>query len=107
MIANKRRFGGRSMFRKVLVLALVLGLFTFNGCLTKPISYVAAVATEAVHPDGPLSSFIGYGPWSSEFADSIDHFETHRRSYLKDMESLVSDWDRHFLNYDTENPFSE
>jgi hypothetical protein len=95
------------MFRKVLVLALVLGLFTFTGCLTKPVSYAAAALTEVVHPDGPVSSFFGYGPSSSEFADSIDHFQAHQRSYLKDMESLVKDWDRHFLNYDTENPFSE
>ena len=95
------------MFRKVLVLALVLGLFTFTGCLTKPLSYVAAVTSEIVHPDGPVCSFLGYGPGSEEFTDSIDHFEAHRRSYLKDMQSMVKDWDRHFLNYDTENPFSE
>ncbi len=95
------------MLRKFVVLALLVGLFAFSGCLTKPISYGFAVASEAVHPDGPVCSFLGYGPWSEEFAASIDHFEAHRRSYENDMHAVVSDWDKHFLRYDTTNPFSE
>jgi hypothetical protein len=95
------------MFKFVLVLALVLGLMTFTGCLTKPLSYVVTVATEVVHPDGPFCSFLGYGPWSEEFSQSLDHFEAHRRSYYNDMQTVVKDWDKHFLNYDTQNPFAE
>lgn len=95
------------MLRKVLPLVLVLGMLCFTGCLTKPISYMEAAATEALHPDGPVSSFLGYGPWSDEFAASIDHFEAHRRTYENDLHAIVDDWDKHFLRYDPYDPFAE
>ena len=95
------------MPRKLFVALALISLIALTGCLTKPIAVVQTVATEMVHPDGPVATFFGYGPWSEEFKDSFAHFDSHRRTYLRDLNAIVRDWDRHFLNYDEADFFAE
>jgi len=95
------------MLRKfVLVLALV-AVLSLTGCLTKHIAVVETVATEFIHPDGPIQSFFAFGPWSDEFADSYEDFDARRRTYLRDLNAFVDDYDKHFLRYDKYDPFAE
>ena len=95
------------MLRNVLVLVLLVSLVAMAGCLTKPISYIGALAGEVVHPNGPVSSFIYYGPGSDEFNRALEHTGAHARTLEANMNSIVDDWDKHFLLYDQYDPFSE
>jgi hypothetical protein len=84
------RFGGRTMLKKLLALVLLVGLVSLAGCLTKPIALVETVATAITHGDS-----------------SMEHYRAHYWTYYNDLQSLVDDWDKCFLRYDRNDPFSE
>ena len=95
------------MYRKIFALVLVFGLVVSAGCATRAIATGEAILAEAVQPDGIISSFIWFGPNSAEFDDSVDHFDSHRRTYENDLRSIHDLWDKHFLRYDKYDPFAE
>ncbi len=95
------------MLKRSLIVIAIVGLFVLPGCLTKPIATLETAATELIHPDGPVQTFFAYGPWSDEFHQSWDHFDAMRRTYLNDLNSIVDDYDKHFLRYDKYDPFAE
>ena len=95
------------MSMKVAVLLGLLAVVTLAGCHTKPIALLETSVTELIHPDGVVSSFFWFGPWSNEFQQSWQHMQAHYRTYHKDLNTIVDDWDKHFLRYDKYNPFSE
>ena len=95
------------MYRKIAALVLVLSLAAFAGCATRVIATGEAAVTEFIQPDGIISSFVWFGPDSAEFDDSVDHFDSHRRTYENDLRSIHDLWDKHFLRYDRHDPFAE
>ena len=95
------------MSKTVVVLLAVVALFSIAGCHTKPIAVLETAATELIRPDGVVSSFFWFGPWSDEFQDSWQHQQSMYRSYHKDLKSIVDDYDKHFLRYDKYDPFAE
>jgi hypothetical protein len=95
------------MSKKAVVALGLLALVMLAGCHTKPIALLETAATEAIHPDGVVSSFFFFGPWSEEFQASWEHMQAHYRTYRKDLQSLIDDYDKHFLRYDRHDPFAE
>ncbi|MHC4472599.1 MAG: hypothetical protein ACYTDY_02820 [Planctomycetota bacterium] len=95
------------MSKKVAVALGLLALVTLVGCHTKPIALMETAVTELIHPDGVVSSFGMFGPWSEEFQRSWDHMQAHYRTYHNDLQALVDDYDKHFLRYDRHDPFAE
>lgn len=78
------------MLRKLLILVLLISLVSLAGCLTKPIAITETVLTAVTHGDA-----------------SMDHYRAHYWSYYNDLQSIVDDWDKHFLRYDRHDPFTE
>ena len=95
------------MFRKLLVIVLLLSLVSFAGCLSRPIGYIAAAATDLVHVDGVVYTFLGYGTNSYEFNEAVTHFEGHGRTYGNSLTTIQDDFDKHFMLYDKYDPLSE
>ncbi len=95
------------MLRKLLVIVLLLGLVSFAGCLSRPIGYIAAGATDLVHVDGVVYSFLGYGTDSPEYNKAISEFNSHGRTYGGDLVTLQDEFDKYFMRYDRYDPLSE
>ena len=94
------------MLRKLLVIILLLGLVSFAGCLSKPIGYAVAGATDLVHVDGVVYSFLGYGSSSPEFNEAVSEFNSHGRTYANDLVTLQDEFDKYFMRYDKYDPLS-
>ncbi len=95
------------MLRKLLIIVLLLGLVSFAGCLSRPIGYIVAGATDLVHVDGVVYSFLGYGTNSYEYNRAVTEFTAHGRTYGNALVSLQEDFDKHFMLYDEYDPLSE
>jgi hypothetical protein len=95
------------MLKKAAVVLVLLCLVCSFGCVTKGAALVETAVTELIHPDGVLSTFFFFGPWSDEFNDSWEHMHAHYRSYHNDLQTIVDDYDKYFLRYDRNDPFSE
>jgi hypothetical protein len=101
--------GGRQMLRKaffVFAFAAILAVpFMTTGCVTKPLAGLMSFTTQVVTFDDPTSTFLVYGPNSTEFAASMDNFASRTRTYNNQLHHILDGWDKYFLLYDKNDPF--
>ncbi|MEN8151034.1 MAG: hypothetical protein ABFS86_14535 [Planctomycetota bacterium] len=94
------------MLRTVSLLVLVVGLLAVTGCVTKPFAAIEEGVTWVITFDDPVSTWLVYGPSSDEYQASVANSQTRYRNTVRRWNSILNDYEKHFLLYDKYDPYA-